>query len=88
MKLTGPVRAVVRVLAAARGTKQPVAHIARDARLSPATVRVALAELGKARLVQHVMAPTTERTPARAVYWLTGDGYTLATSQPDTRRPR
>lgn len=85
MKLTGPLRAVVRVLAAARGIKLPVAHIARDARLSPATVRAALAELGKARLVQHVLAPGRDTTPARTVYWLTGDGYALAApGQPDT----
>lgn len=78
MRLTGPVRAVVRALADARGSRLAVGQIARDARLSPTTVRAALATLGKARLVQHTLAPGADRQPPRTVYWLTGDGYKLA----------
>lgn len=85
MKLTGPVRAVVRVLHAARGRKLAVAHIAADARISPSTARGALATLGKARLVQHMLAPGTDSRPPRAVYWLTHDGNALA-GQPARQR--
>ena len=81
MKLSGPVRAVLRVLGAARGRRLAVAHISADARVSPSSVRVALAELGKARLVQHALAPGADRQPPRMVYWLTSDGYAAAADQ-------
>lgn len=84
MKLTGAVRAVLRVLGQTRGRRLHVAQISTDARVTPAAVRVALAELGKARLVQHMLAPGFDRTPARNVYWLTGDGWALAASQRST----
>lgn len=80
VKLSGPVRSVLRVLAASRGRRLAVSQISTDARVSPSAVRVALAELGKARLVQHSMAPGADRQPPRLVYWPTGDGYATAAS--------
>jgi len=62
----------------------PVSAIARSAHLSPSAVRVALAELGKARLVQHVQASGHDRQPSRTVYWPTHDGYTVGAA---LRRP-
>lgn len=81
MKLTRPVRAVLRALGEARGVRLPVAHISRNARTSPSAVRTALAALGKARLVQHALTPGQDQQPPRMVYWLTGDGYAAAASQ-------
>lgn len=86
LKLTRPVRAVLRVLLAGRGRKLAVAHIATDGRLAAATVRVALADMGKAGLVQHVLAPGADRQPPRTVYWLTHDGYNVAAGQPEGHR--
>lgn len=80
LKLSGPVRAVLRVLGQSRGRRLHIAQISTDARVSPTGVRTALAEMGKARLVQHMLAPGFDRTPPRAVYWLTGDGYAAAAS--------
>lgn len=78
MKLTPTLRAVVRALAAARGTKLAVGHVARDTRMSATTVRGALDVLERGRLVQHTLAPGQENRPARTVYWLTGDGLAVA----------
>jgi predicted AAA+ superfamily ATPase len=82
LKLTPALRAVLRVLAANHGRRLPVATLAREGRLSATTVRAALAELGKARLVRHTLAPGFDRQPPRTVYWLTGDGVEVATGQP------
>jgi hypothetical protein len=82
VRLTAPVRAVLRVLADNHGSRMPVATIARESRLSSSAVRVVLAGLGKARLVRHALAPGFDRTPPRTVYWLTGDGVAVATDQP------
>jgi len=84
LRLTGAVRAVLSVLCAARGQQMPVASIARDARLSAGAVRVAVAMLEKAGLVQHVLAAGFDRQPPRTVYWPTHDGYTVGAA---LRRP-
>ena len=84
VRLTGAVRAVLNVLCDAAGSKLPVAGIARASRLSPATVRIALADLGKAGLVRHVLAPGYDRHPPRTVYWPTHDGFTVGAA---VRRP-
>ncbi len=84
LKLTHPVRAVMRALAACHNCRMPVAHLSREARLSPSAVRVALTALGKARLVQHALAPGADRQPPRMVYWLTGSGVAVATGQTPT----
>lgn len=80
VKLTAPVRAVLGALYDGCGRKLPVATIARQSRVSAPTVRKTLAELGKARLVQHAMLPGAGVHPPRLAYWLTGDGMEIATS--------
>lgn len=83
LRLTGGVRAVLRVLHRNYGSRMPVASIARDGRLSAAATRTALAALGKAGLVRHTLAPGYDRTPPRTVYWLTGAGAEVAAGQPE-----
>lgn len=80
MKLTRPVRAVLRALHAQHGHKLPVGTIARQARLSATTVRTVLDVLGRARLVQHQLLPSSENRPPRLGYWLTGAGADVAAS--------
>lgn len=81
VRLTGSVKAVLRVLHAAGGRKLAVAVIARDARLSASTVRTVLTDLGKAKLVQHVLLPSAGVHPPRLGYWLTGAGMDVASAQ-------
>jgi DNA-binding IclR family transcriptional regulator len=80
VKLTAPVKAVLAVLADQHGHKLPVSAIARGSRVSPATVRKVLAELGKARLVQHQLLPSSGVHPPRLAYWLTGAGHDVASA--------
>ncbi len=80
IRLTSPVRAVLAALVAQHGSKLSVSQIARQARLSASAVRKALGELGKARLVQHVLLPSAENRPPRLGYWLTGAGHEVATA--------
>ncbi len=81
MRLTGPVKAVLTALHAAGGRKLPVATIARDARVSSSATRTVLADLGKARLVQHMLMPSAGVHPPRLGYWLTGAGMDVASAQ-------
>ena len=82
VRLTRSVKAVMSALAASSGQRLAVAHVARDARLAPSTVRAALAELEKGRLVRHTLAPGYDLVPPRLVYWLTSDGVAVATGHP------
>lgn len=76
VRLTGTVRAVLKALVAARGRQLPVATLARESHRSGSAVRNALAELGKAGLVQHQLVREPDRPP-RLVYWPTHDGFTV-----------
>lgn len=80
IKLTATVRAVLAALVDQHGVKLPVSQIARQAHLSATTVRVALDALGKARLVQHMLLPSSENRPPRLGFWLTGAGHDVATA--------
>lgn len=80
MKLTRPVRAVLRALHAQHGHKLPVGVIAKQAHLSATSVRTVLGVLGRARLVQHTLLPSAENRPPRLGYWLTGAGADVAAS--------
>lgn len=87
VKLSAPVRAVLSVLAEQHGHKLPVATIARSSRVSAPTVRKTLAELGKARLVQHTLLPSSGVHPPRLAYWLTGAGIEVATARTPGESP-
>jgi hypothetical protein len=80
VKLTAAMRAVLRVMRDQHGHKLPVGVIARAARLSATTVRTALDVLGRAKLVQHQLLPSSENRPPRLGYWLTGTGVEVAAS--------
>ena len=73
-------RRVLAALADQHGSKLSVSQIARGARLSASAVRVALAALGKSRLVQHMLLPSAGNYPPRLGYWLTGAGHDVATA--------
>lgn len=78
IRLTPSLRVVLRVMARQHGSKLSVAQIAREARLSAPTTRAVLTVLGRARMVQHVLLPSSENRPPRAGYWLTGAGIDVA----------
>lgn len=81
VKLTAPVRAVLTALYDGCGRKLPVATISRQSRVSAPTVRKTLADLGKAKLVQHALLPSQGVHPPRLAYWLTGAGIDVATAK-------
>ncbi len=84
IRLDRTVRFVLSALCDAGGDRLPVGKIARIARLSPATVRLALADLEKGGLVRHALAPGYDRQPPRTVYWPTHDGFAVGAA---VRRP-
>jgi hypothetical protein len=84
VRLTPAVRRTLTALAAAGGAKLSVRQISTAAHLSPVSVRAALTVMGRAKLVQHVLAPSEGQLPPRTVYWLTGGGYDVAAAgRPD-----
>lgn len=78
IRLSRSVRAVLGVLSDRAGVKLSIRDLAKATSLSPATVRNALATLGKARLVQHMTQTTVPDRPPHQVYWITQAGRDIA----------
>lgn len=90
VKLTGPVRAVLAVLARRPGHKLGVRDLAKATGRSPGSVRGALTALGKGRLVRHMIQQQETDRPPYAVWWITQAGRDVAAavlSEPPEREP-
>jgi hypothetical protein len=87
VKLSRTRRRVLAVMAEQHGHRLTVSQIARQAVLSAATVRRALLDLERGKLVRHTMLPAHENHPARAGYWLSGAGIEVARSVSGRVRP-
>lgn len=88
VQLTAVVRDVLRALAARPGVKVSVRDLARASRRSPSAVRAALAQLGKAELVRHLLQASERDRPPHLVYWATQAGRDVAAGMSDTRQER
>lgn len=87
LKLKPRVRKVLAALDARAGVKLSVREISTAAKVSPAVARVALAELEKAKLVQHTLQMSEKDRPPHTVYWIRQAGRDVHAHLSAARQP-